>query len=98
MKSLKPVVLVLAGMLITIALFSFKNDSPKKEYMTAYFNGGWFIIKPDLTEVKIDKAESISKTQVKIINDLSKDGWELVGTTGATVMGNINLYFERVKQ
>ncbi|MBX9853709.1 MAG: hypothetical protein K2X86_18345 [Cytophagaceae bacterium] len=32
MKSLKPFLLVLAGVLITIAVFSFKSEEPVKEY------------------------------------------------------------------
>ncbi len=98
MKSLKPFVFVLAGILITIALFSFKNEAPKKEYLIVRYYTGWVIIKPDLTEVKIEKGD-YDKTLVKTINDLSNEGWLLVNvTSGASAGQSPYLYFERVKQ
>ncbi len=100
MKSLKPFVLVLAGMLITAALFSFKNGEPKKEYLTLHSNNvmsPWVITKPDLTEIKIEKGDYYV-TQLKAINDLTNEGWQLVATSNGYVESNLLLYFERVKQ
>jgi hypothetical protein len=94
MESLKPFILVLAGMLISIALFSFKNETPKKEYLTAHLWTSWTITKPDLTEVKI---KNDPDAEIKILNDLSKEGWELKAVGAATQTGRV-LYFERIKQ
>ncbi|MBX9853109.1 MAG: hypothetical protein K2X86_15305 [Cytophagaceae bacterium] len=81
MKSLKPFLLVLAGVLITVAVFSFKSEEPKKEYLTLHYDAGWIITNPDLTQTKEDKG-NFATVRVKVINDLAKKGWELKYSDG----------------
>ncbi len=79
-------------MLITIALFSFKNEAPKKEYMTLRLETqplAWIITKPDLTETKLNYK---TENYVNIINGIASEGWELKSANGSVTV------FERVKQ
>ncbi len=94
MKSLKPFVFVLAGMLITVALFSFKNEEPKKEYALMYWGGGYTVNFPDGTEKKIScKIGDYLPFKNKIINDLAKEGWIPFMSSDAT-----SVHFYRIKQ
>jgi hypothetical protein len=92
MKSLKPLFLVLAGMLITVALFSFKSDEPKKEYATMLFG-----IRNTLS-YGIDRTEELQfgkDRQAAIteqFNKMAKEGWTIKCTEGAMTI------FERTKQ
>lgn len=99
MKSLKPLFLVLAGVLITVALFSFKNEEPKKEYSKLMYSTdlkNYIIIYDDFKEeiipIKQTKGIDYHKEQISIINGMAKQGW----IYKENVSGSF--YFERTKQ
>jgi hypothetical protein len=85
MKSLKPLLFVVAGMAIAF-LFAFKSEEPKKEYClirvsAAYKSEVLIIYNGDSKEYPIGKTgEALTKESVKIINEQLATGWRLIST------------------
>jgi hypothetical protein len=107
MKLTKGTLLVLAGVLLAGVLFSFKNDEPKKEYLTIVNIGSKFvIINPDGSQKEVKTLDAMGPTErTKVINDLNatinsvtKEGWVLVESTERKNTGDVLFIFERTKQ
>jgi len=102
MKSLKPFLLVLAGVLITVALFSFKTEGKEVEYakfISAPFDRNFKLYYGDgetsvfqLNVTQKEWAEVAYKEEIKVLNKLAKEGWRYVGEINGVI------YLERIKQ
>jgi len=107
LKLTKATLLVIAGVLLAGVLFSFKNDEPKKEYLTIVNLGSKFIIiNPDGSQKEIKTLDAMGPTErTKVVNDLNatingvaKEGWILVESVERKNSGDILFIFERNKQ
>lgn len=106
MKLTKASLLVIAGVLLAGVLFSFKNDEPKKEYLTILNIGSKFvIINPDGSQKEIKTLDALGPTErTKVVNDLNatingvaKEGWVLIETVERKGT-DLLFIFERNKQ
>jgi len=100
MKTLKPLLLVIAGIAMAF-LLSFKSDEPVKEYATLQMTMGaknqiQIFIKNEPSEIFLFKYNERSKTLNNKINELSQQGWKLVSAS-SHVSQEVLLFFEREK-
>jgi hypothetical protein len=97
MKSTKSILLLVAGVMLTVALFSFKNsEGSKKEYIHFVIAAKASINYPDGTEEEFPIRGNFYKQGNKIINDLAEKGWEVIELT-VTTNGIVTYILERTK-
>jgi hypothetical protein len=95
MKSLKPIMLVVSGMLLAF-VFAFKvnSNAPIKERAVMYLvKSDLLLVLPDGSEKKFPAGIfTVPKDANKTLNELAKDGWELKAVDA------YSYYLERDKQ
>lgn len=101
MKSLKPLLLVLAGVLITVALFSFKNQESSGEYCKIVFrkemrDGIDIVFKDRIERVPIEKGVNLEQTFMKKINEMKSEGWKITTSNSYAVSGTLNYAYENI--
>jgi hypothetical protein len=99
MKLTKSILLVLAGVLIASSLFSFKGANNQFETISILNLATVIIINyPDGSSKEIKtKPASSNQDEIKLINELGKDGWEIKAVYSNNGSRQ-NIYLQRIKQ
>jgi len=109
MKLLNPFLLVLVGVLITVTLFSFKNEEPKKEYCRVSYEPGSRVPIELAYENRIDQIQLSKEMKprceaMKQIEKMTSEGWKIISSSTCAIGGPSYvyekdiIYLERTKQ